>query len=280
MTNNQDEISYFPEIKDLSPEGILEGDILIGRLLDGEATSDDRARFERLAELEPGIWRRYARGQEEARRLSAAYDHMMGTAMEVELPDIAAPRPGLRFRQLKSFSGWAAILILGAALTWTVRNGMNSSSPDSSIGQAAGILMSRPVDSEAADLQAYLNQSTVLRQLDPLVLNVEELGDGRLVIQFIRLIEEKVSMDRSLGDVQNDEEFQRLILQDQATPVHSYLEQGTKTGYLLGEREPVILGAHEQPDGTWEIRFIRRLEEVAFVSDLSMSVRGRVANDS
>lgn len=92
----------------------LEEEILIGRIIDGEAKPEDDGRFEELAAERPVLWRTLARRQRDMQLLAAQIDAQTKCAEHIELHGMAIlPR---RLTWTLALSGWAAMLIV--ALTW------------------------------------------------------------------------------------------------------------------------------------------------------------------
>jgi hypothetical protein len=159
----------------------LEAEVLIGRVVDGEATPDDRRRFERLATADPLLWRTLAIRQDDARALHEAFREATKRGLRAELPERR-----LRPTWTLVLSGWAAMLFV--ATSWA----LVSIAAD----RAGGPVAAAPVNQAPAvitpveHLRAYLDAPYVLGDLEPVIVQVEPLSDGRIAVNFIRRIEE------------------------------------------------------------------------------------------
>ena len=171
----------------------LELEVLISRLIDGEATDADRSRFQDLADADPALWRRLALRQSDMETLSVAVDGELQTAVQTPLPVRAARGSAL------AFSGWAAVLLLGAAWFLTTLLPSQGTSPN---------LAGEGINSRLTSVEhyeQYVQAPYVLGELAPVIVDVEELSDGRIAIQFIRRIEEVAFFD-SVAEIPEDAE--------------------------------------------------------------------------
>ena len=187
-----------------------EVDVLIERLIDGEAGSEERARFRRLAEADRDLWQRLAERQQERLDLTGAFEAEVTAADRIELPELEPDQqlgrpvdrlgnaPGLgtgrwtgrfgdRFIIGGAAIGWAAALVMAAL--WLVPAPPSREAPQE--GQAVRTWTTSPAERTPDEhLAAYLTAPNVLGELEPVVLEVEELGDGRTAIRYLRRIEE------------------------------------------------------------------------------------------
>ncbi|MCA9295399.1 MAG: hypothetical protein KC983_02760 [Phycisphaerales bacterium] len=179
-----------------SHDDVLEVDILIGRLVDDEASDADRARFERLAELEPAVWRRYALRLADHAHLTAAFERSAATAFDVDLPGgnatsstSSSPARFERRGQDGSFfswravSGWAAVVVLGA--TWFI------------MSQREAVPERLHSLTPAEYLDGYRHAPFIENEYSPLLLETEEMIDGKIGIRFMRRFEESIVLDRA-----------------------------------------------------------------------------------
>jgi hypothetical protein len=164
----------------------MSSETLITRLVDGEATDDDRVHFEHLAGSEPTLWRQLAMRQQ---------DYMLLTA-EVHRVTAAAAGRALRFSWLAPrrltwplvLSGWAAVLIV--SLSWALMTLVTTPRPGASASPASL--------SPEEHYTRYRSAPYVLGEMHPEVLQVDELTDGRVAVHFLRRIEEIAFLDPSL----------------------------------------------------------------------------------
>src|SRR5690606_30859566 len=96
----------------------VERDVLIGRVVDGEATGADWAALEAAAQGDPGVWRDLALAQRDHAALAGAVGAAVGVAARVDLPigggsaGGGAPPAG----RIGAWGGWAAAAAV--ALAW------------------------------------------------------------------------------------------------------------------------------------------------------------------
>jgi hypothetical protein len=167
------------------PDPELEADVLIGRIIDGEAAEQDHEDFDRLAAAEPSLWRRLAERQCDAVRLAEAVESAVGEAARTPLPRFwLVPR---RLTWPLAMSGWAALVIIG--LTWGLASLVRG--PESAPSPVAPAAAITPVDG----YRQYVTAPFVLGELQPLVVDVEELSDGRIAVTLVRRIEEVAFLD-------------------------------------------------------------------------------------
>jgi hypothetical protein len=168
-------------------------DVLIGRIIDGEATESDRAAFERLASLDPSLWQALALRQQEMMLLADRVRAATEVAQRVDLPGPRSRlrlRPGSAWRAAMLCSGWAAVLVFAAAW-WFDRL-----PPPGSPGRAAEPARTRDLSSLPPErlLEAYLQADFVVGEMTPTLLGVEERPDGRLRLRYLRRVEEWVDV--------------------------------------------------------------------------------------
>jgi hypothetical protein len=226
--NQINQFSAFEESSDQSTVSAVpaevppcEHEILIGRMIDGEATAADHERFNSLAQRDPRLWRTLAMQQQDMLKLFVAVDRELLATEEVGLPGvgnslsavarepIADRRPPESHRlnnllRVAAYSGWAAVVVLGVfwwVSTWPGQ-GNGYASPralpraiPSMMGQGRGGPMS-----PEEHLREYLRSPFVLNELPPTLLGAEELSDGRQALRIVRRIEEVafISADATL----------------------------------------------------------------------------------
>lgn len=163
----------------------LDVDVLIGRIADGEASDEDRQRFEMLAASEPTLWRELAQTQQETFALSGELYQATERAAATALP-----RRWIFPRQVTwplAASGWAAVIILAA--TWALRGRTAQVDP-------TNIAPAEVVEMTFEDHYAqYMDAPYVLGDLPPDVVDVEALSDGRVAVRFVRKTEEIAFLD-------------------------------------------------------------------------------------
>ena len=164
----------------------MEHEVLIGRIVDDEASSSDRQRFEHLALSEPDLWRHLALRQQDMRALSAEVGRATAAARRVELPHDHHEEP--RHTWAFALSGWAAMILV--AVCWAI---VGRGTP---VGPAPG--PGNAVTTQASyeeSLQSYATAPYVLGQWQPLLLDTTPLSENRVAVRFLRRFEEVVIID-------------------------------------------------------------------------------------
>jgi hypothetical protein len=169
----------------------LEAEVLISRIIDGEASETDRARFELLATAEPDLWRQLALRQQDQTLLAEQVASATDAVDHVELR-----RPWLmpgRLTWVLSLSGWAALITV--ALSWgataLMNQQLNSREHGPALEEASTLL------SPEQHLLHYREAPYVVGDIEPEVLDVEPLSDGRVAVRFVRKFEEVAFLDPS-----------------------------------------------------------------------------------
>lgn len=166
----------------------VDRDILISRVIDGEATPEDWTAFKALAAREPDIWRDLAETQQDHAELSAAVESAIAVADEIEAPIEVhfSDRLSEKLRLVGRWGGWAA----AAALVAIWASGGLVFTPGS--GQQAGLSGTFGATPEQT-LNQYLKQGyetgrvvapTYSRVINDVLLD----PDGRGYIIFYDLV--------------------------------------------------------------------------------------------
>jgi len=173
------------------PEEERELDLLISRMIDGEVSEADRRRFDELAASDPDLWRRVALRQQDMALLADQVGEVTAGALRNDLPHRwLLPR---RLSWPLALAGWAAVLII--ALSWSLAALVDR---DLSPTRAGPIPVQNGHVTAEEHLQRYLDAPYVLGDLQPTVLEVEQLSDGRVAVRFVRRIEEIAFLDPQL----------------------------------------------------------------------------------
>lgn len=172
----------------------LRPDVLISRMIDGIAGTDDREAFERMATVQPELWRELALRQEDAVRLSADVEPILEQLEGVCAP-IESAGNARRHRWLTmpvALSGWAAMIIVG--LTWAITAMMHANQKPV-MGE---IVSPRPTFLPYTFMEhraRYEQAPWVLGEMQPSPLEWQELSDGRIALRFLRRSEEVVIVE-------------------------------------------------------------------------------------
>lgn len=173
----------------------IDRDILITRVLDGEATPEDWAAFRAMAARDQSVWAELADAQQDRAELAGALAEAIAIADRVDAPvEIhASERFNSRLRIGVAWAGWAAaaMLALGA---FTGRLGLPGPAMPSASTQEAGLV---PIDSPEEALQLYFDKGQesglVLGEMpDRVLLSSEPLADGSgFTVVYLRQIVER-----------------------------------------------------------------------------------------
>jgi hypothetical protein len=109
MTTNR------PNPSDFSRYEPTREDILIGRVVDGEATPSDWGELEHMSKADAALWQRLAQSQRAHARLERAVEDEIAVSELVELPEPVSVIASFRSRW-QLWGGWA--VAAGLALAW------------------------------------------------------------------------------------------------------------------------------------------------------------------
>jgi hypothetical protein len=185
-----------------------DSDVLIARVVDGEASSEQWALFCRMAEVNPSLWRDLAEAQHQQSELSAHVMRAVAVADHVEAP--VAQEMALRFNQRVRAAivvgGWGGWLAAAAALLIAWGLGVpglsgpapRTESPTLKAGLGGGIS-----DALKTYLERGRESGQVVGELPERILidarPVASEGGGRFEVIYIRQIMERVVVDEFFG---------------------------------------------------------------------------------
>ncbi len=181
-----------PDNNDAASDQELEVERLLERIVDSEASLEDCARFEQLADRESLLWRTLALRQQEMVVLAESVAKRIEGAEQIDLS------PGHERRRINlgvTLSGWAAVVIGG--LWWALLGGGGSAGeggrgPDellSAVDSGAGALALTAEEYYRKYLEVGRREGLVIGELDPILLQTEPMPDGRHRIRFVQRIE-------------------------------------------------------------------------------------------
>lgn len=181
-------------------------DILIGRVVDQEATAADWAALEAIATTDRALWSRLAAAQRDHDALRSAFErNAESVADTIEIPGRAAHAMDAMSIRVRAWSGWAAAAVLALAWAGAAGFGLLSGDRASSI-QHAGLVSSLTPD-EALDqyLTAGQAQGRVLGELPKVMIESRPLEEGqRVEVLFIRQIYERAVVTELYSHGQDD----------------------------------------------------------------------------
>ncbi len=172
----------------------VDRDVLLSRVLDGEASPEDWQAFKALAARDQSVWHELAEAQQDLAELGHAVSEAVAIADSIDLPIEEHLGEGLavRARRLATWGGWlaAAVVALAAML------GNPNSSPVAG-AQQAGLLTGLSPD-EA--LRAYFDKGreegrVVGEMPERVVVQAEPTDEGRYEVLYIRQIVERAIVD-------------------------------------------------------------------------------------
>ena len=154
-------------------------DVLIGRVVDGEASDTDWADLDRVARADPDIWKRVAHAQRAHARLERAVEDAIAVA---ELVDIPVYRPARAFwGSMRSSLGWAVAAVLAIAFVGRFQNHLPGGPAQNSGVMQAGLI---PLNTASPD-QAYdryirsgLADGRVVGEMEPVLIEARQVPNG------------------------------------------------------------------------------------------------------
>ncbi len=181
--------------------GVTREDVLIGRVVDHEASAGDWAELERLAHVDAGVWERLACAQRAHARLSAAVEDHVAVA---ELVEAEAVRPRRDIAgAIGRIGGWAVAASL--AVAWGMMATMGGAPPSTTPGPVSvgtpkvdggrgAFEVDYPSADEAEDqwLSAKQREGSLVSEFPGELLEVQATGDGEYRILVMRkFVEQK-----------------------------------------------------------------------------------------
>lgn len=176
----------------------VDRDILISRVIDGEATPEDWTAMRAMAERDATIWSDLVAAQQDHAELCAIVSRAADAAERIEAPVLEhmSDRAALRTRRVGAWMGWAAAAAI--ALTWAGFGGFltrTASVEGSNVAGLPGVSMLDALTPDQALAQYYKAgqaEGRVLGELpERVVLQAVPLQDGRVEVRFVRQIVER-----------------------------------------------------------------------------------------
>ncbi|MFG0259292.1 MAG: hypothetical protein ACF8LK_02980 [Phycisphaerales bacterium JB041] len=171
----------------------VDRDILITRVLDGEATPEDWAAFRAMAALDQAVWADLADAQQDRADLASAVADAIAIADSVEAPVQlhAGERLNARIRTGAAWLGWVAAAMVAVA-GFTGRLGVPAT-PGVGAQQAGLFPISSPEDAMKLYLDKGQQAGSVLGEVpDRVLLSSVPAADGNgFEVVFLRQIIER-----------------------------------------------------------------------------------------
>ncbi len=177
----------------------VDRDILITRVLDGEATPEDWAAFRAIAAKDQAVWADLADAQQDRADLASAVADAIAVADCVEAPvhRHTGERLNARIRTGAAWLGWVAAAAV-AVVGFTGRFGVAPGSGVDADHQQAGLFsISSPEDAMKLYLDKGQEAGSVLGELpDRVLLSSAPAADGNgYTVVFLRQIVERHHVD-------------------------------------------------------------------------------------
>lgn len=191
-------------------------DVLIGRVVDSEASSDDWSELERLADADPHLWGRLARAQRAHARLTEAVEDELLITELVDLPDPEPLHLSLGER-LQRWSGWA--LAAALCLAWLLsQNVSNQNSVQNRAGMPGGfepvvVTESTPDDAWNNYVETARLANSFVAELPPVLVSTTPLPGGNQEVFFVRRSLERATLtDMAQVRVSQDEQGRPVLI--------------------------------------------------------------------
>lgn len=187
-------------------------DILIGRVVDGEASPSDWGELEHLARGDTGLWQRLAQSQRAHARLERAVEDRIAVAELIELPEPPGVLASFRARW-QSWSGWAAAAAV--AIAWLgAGRGPAMNAPTGPASQGAAIAGLSLDDALQQYIERGRRDGRVLREMPAQYVDSRDLGQGKgREVIFVRQILERMPVtDVHVARVVKDEHGEERIV--------------------------------------------------------------------
>lgn len=196
-------------------------DILVARVVDGEATSEDWRELRTIAADDQAIWAEIAEQQDLKRELDVAVEDAISAAERVALPmhQHASVAPNRRLRLALTAGGWLAAACVGVA--WIAGTTPQQTINPTDTGEIRTAGITSPINSAADALARYMElgkeSGEVIGELPTsLVLQRTPTDDGRYEVVYLRQIVEKTYVD-NVYETATDDAGQTFIVPKQST---------------------------------------------------------------
>ncbi len=196
-----------------------ERDVLVSRIIDGIASSEDWNIFRAVASHDPSIWSELADIQQMHKSLSDTVEDQISIADQIELPGGLIDDEPLRTKLdlVSRWGGWAAAAAI--LLVWLfgkpamLSNQIDSSDkPDIAGLPGSGLIGSKMLLDQAQPDQAfdrYLSSGQSTGQVvgempEQIVIETRPMPDGSIEVLYLRQIIERQVIDHAYREVHNE----------------------------------------------------------------------------
>lgn len=199
-------------------------DILVARVVDGEATSEDWRELRTIAADDQAIWAEIAEQQDLKRELDDAVEDAISVAERVALPmhEHASVAPNRRVRLVLTTGGWLVAASILVAWTISMREGVRTMPAPGGGPTTAGI--ASPINTASEALAKYLElgkqSGEVIGELPTsLVIERTPNEDGGYNVIYLRQIVEKTTVDGVYQPATDDAGQTFFVPKSDADPV-------------------------------------------------------------
>lgn len=183
-------------------------DVLIGRVVDGEASTSDWDALDVLARADASVWERLGRAQRTHARLEREVEDAIAIAELIDAPSRRVAGGGSLVLRVRQYGGWAAAAAV--ALSWAAFQGPGVHGRSG--GNQAG-LGQIPIATLTPDqaLEQYVStgvaQGRVLGEMQPMLVDARDLGEGKgKEVWYVRpILERRTVTDLNVLSVEMDE---------------------------------------------------------------------------
>jgi hypothetical protein len=176
-------------------------DILINRVVDGEATPADWAELDVVAQRDPSVWARLAESQRSHASLQRAVEDALTVAELVDLPHPSERLERAWDSRVRVWGGWmvAAIVAIAWAGNFAQIRAMRSAQGNADVTNNAGLAGIGAMSSDQlfqAYMQSGLADGRVVGEMPMVMLESVPTADGKSQITFVRPLVERAVVDQ------------------------------------------------------------------------------------
>ncbi|HBS29068.1 MAG TPA: hypothetical protein DEB06_06370 [Phycisphaerales bacterium] len=189
-------------------------DVLIGRVVDSEASGADWEALEAIASRDPGVWERLGRAQRVHARLEREVEDAIAIAELVDIPSAHAAGFSLAAR-VRQYSGWAVAAVIGVAFLGTMGVIKPGASGPAQLGGISPIAYGSPDEALQAYLRTGKEKGLVVEEIPSVLIDARVIdGGGRKEVVYVRqILERKIVTDLLVPSVEVDENGQRRLFE-------------------------------------------------------------------
>ncbi len=177
-------------------------DILINRVVDGEATPADWAELDVVARRDPAIWARLAESQRSHASLQRAVEDTLTVAELVDLPHPAERLERAWDSRVRVWGGWMVAALV--AIAWAgnfaqiraMRAEQSGADPNANTAELAGLTSLSPDQLLQAYMQSGIENGRIVGEMPMVMLETVPTADGKSQITFVRPLVERAIVDQ------------------------------------------------------------------------------------